>query len=117
MTLRIIVRRGKTDRFRYLQEAFADDPVEIMWDRRVEDRRQRPDGAAVERRHGERRHVPGEGHPPDWEFRRSLERRLRPEVRTTERRAADRRRPAPLTWTALDFLVVARRRVGDRPDA
>ena len=52
-----IVRRGKTERFRALQESFADPPVsaKIIWDRRQGDRRRRAHLAPSDRRRAERR--------------------------------------------------------------
>jgi hypothetical protein len=61
---RVIVRRGHFATFELLIRAFADDPtVEIMWDRRVGERRQSAnrerDG---ERRRSDRRKIP----PMQW---------------------------------------------------
>ena len=65
-----IVRRGRTECFRPLQQTFGNPPVsaKITWDRRQGDRRRRA------------------------------------QVRS-ERRRLERRGPAPISWSALDFLV------------
>ena len=72
-----IVRRGASERAQILRETFAGEPVELIWDRRLDERRQR---------------------------RESI---------TTERRRSDRRGPPPVTWTALDFVVIP---LADRPE-
>ena len=66
----IIVRRGASERFQIVQEMFAGEAVEPIWDRRRGERRERRDPI------------------------------------TAERRRSDRRGPPPVTWTALDFVVV-----------
>ncbi len=59
----IIVRRGDTDRFHFLQEIYRSQPsVRVMWDRRVNDRRQWSTPAVPERRQSERRSTP----PRSW---------------------------------------------------
>ena len=58
----VIVRRGAVERFRVLQETFAEEPVEIMWDRRAGDRRQRRSPPTTDRRRRERRGPP----PVTW---------------------------------------------------
>lgn len=58
----MIVRRGAIERFRFLQEAFAQDPVLILWDRRVSERRRRTEAVTLERRHQKRRGPP----PISW---------------------------------------------------
>ncbi len=73
MRTRVIVRRGASERFQILQETFAGEPVELIRDRRL----------------GERRQIGGD-------------------PITTERRRSDRRGLPPITWTALDFVVVHR---------
>ena len=82
----MIVRRGQHDRFLSLQQTFGPDPirVEIIWDRRNGDRRERSPSmsSTAERRRHERRgpvpstwgaldfivvsprDVPGQGHQP-----------------------------------------------------
>ena len=83
----IIIRRGATERFRLLQGVFAREPVEILWDRRVRQRRQRRAPTAMERWVRQRREAGGEtlAEPPD---------QVRGEQRASERRpqalAADR---------------------------
>ena len=63
MAVLMVVRRGADDRFRFLREAFASEPVTIIWDRRMAERRRggsrRPEG---ERRFQERRRPP----PATW---------------------------------------------------
>lgn len=51
----MVVRRGQIDRFEFLEKAFTDDPVRIIWDRRTGQRRGRNQPTAVDRRQGERR--------------------------------------------------------------
>ena len=53
----LIVRRGNDEKFAFLQEAFASHPVEILWDRRVGERRQQAAVPPREQRSGiDRRH-------------------------------------------------------------
>ena len=60
----VIVRRGHFATFELLSRTFADDPtVQIVWDRRREERRQPGDVAGhAERRSSDRRRVP----PTQW---------------------------------------------------
>jgi hypothetical protein len=60
----VIVRRGHFATFELLTRTFADDPmVQIIWDRRLGERRQPGDGRGVaERRRTDRRRVP----PMQW---------------------------------------------------
>jgi hypothetical protein len=60
----VIVRRGQFATFELLTRTFADDPsVQIIWDRRIGERRQSPGGAGDrERRRSDRRRQP----PPQW---------------------------------------------------
>ena len=53
----IVVRAGAVDRFAALRAAFAPEGVEVVWDRRVGDRRRSPEpaGAGSERRRRDRR--------------------------------------------------------------
>ncbi|HEV8674119.1 MAG TPA: hypothetical protein VGX21_08735 [Methylomirabilota bacterium] len=54
-----VVRRGETEVYRMLKEYLeARGLAEVIWDRRVADRRLQPDPAAAERRRGERRGPP-----------------------------------------------------------
>jgi hypothetical protein len=55
-----IVARDRSDLYRYLSQTFADaDNVEVIWDRRVGDRRQVDEGpASPERRRRDRRARP-----------------------------------------------------------
>jgi hypothetical protein len=55
----VIVRRGHFATFELLTRTFADDPmVQIIWDRRIGERRQPGDGRGVsERRRADRRRV------------------------------------------------------------
>jgi hypothetical protein len=59
--LLIVVRRGATERFRFLEAEFVNASVRVVWDRRVGERRQR-ELPAEERRQGERRGQP----PASW---------------------------------------------------
>jgi hypothetical protein len=60
----VIVRRGHFATFELLTRSFADDPsVQIIWDRRMGERRQSPGGRGNgERRTSDRRRTP----PPQW---------------------------------------------------
>jgi hypothetical protein len=69
----IIVRRGASERAQILRETFAGEPVELIRDRRLGERRQ-----------------------------------IRGDPITIERRRRDRRGLPPITWPALDFVVVHR---------
>ncbi|MBI1893760.1 MAG: hypothetical protein HYS14_06580 [Candidatus Rokubacteria bacterium] len=52
-----IVRRGESEIFQLFREHFADVGfVDVIWDRRLGDRRRVHRDVAVERRRGERRH-------------------------------------------------------------
>jgi len=53
--LLFIVSRSEPSRFRYLKHVFANETVDVMLDRRVEERRRRHERAAAERRHEDRR--------------------------------------------------------------
>jgi hypothetical protein len=51
-----IVARDRADLYRYLSQTFADaDNVEVIWDRRAEERRRLSAAAGAERRRRERR--------------------------------------------------------------
>jgi hypothetical protein len=60
----VIVRRGHFATFELLTRSFADDPsVQIIWDRRMGERRQSTAGPGNgERRGNDRRRTP----PPQW---------------------------------------------------
>jgi hypothetical protein len=58
----MVVQRGDQDRFRFLSSTFRDRPVEVMWDRRVGDRRKAADASPVDRRSSDRRNSP----PTSW---------------------------------------------------
>ena len=60
----IVVRRGHFATFELLTRTFANDPgVQIIWDRRMGERRQATNGHAIgERRQGDRRRTP----PAQW---------------------------------------------------
>lgn len=60
----VIVRRGHFATFELLTRTFAGDPsVQIVWDRRMGERRQSAgDSAPRNRRRSDRRRVP----PPQW---------------------------------------------------
>lgn len=51
----IVVRRGALRRFDALMRKTAELPVEITWDRRLEERRASDEAAGNERRSGDRR--------------------------------------------------------------
>ena len=54
-----IVSRDRPDLYRYLTQTFADaDKVEVIWDRRMSERRGPPKSAVPERRRGDRRARP-----------------------------------------------------------
>jgi hypothetical protein len=59
----LIVRRGAAERFRLLSDAFAREPVQILWDRRAGERRRLPRPVAAERRARARRGAPA----PSWD--------------------------------------------------
>jgi hypothetical protein len=59
----MVVQRDDFDRFGLLRATFHDYPVEIIWDRRLSDRRQSTAVAPVEHRSGDRRHTP----PASWD--------------------------------------------------
>jgi hypothetical protein len=48
--LLMIVRQGATDSYRYLLQTFADQPVYILWDRCVGDRRREPSPSVLDPR-------------------------------------------------------------------
>ena len=50
-----IVSRTEPGRYAYVKHVFASDTVDVILDRRREDRRQGPSPVAVEKRRGERR--------------------------------------------------------------
>jgi hypothetical protein len=56
--LNIVVRRGALRRFDSLTQKTAELPVEITWDRRMEDRRASDESPGVERRANDRRREP-----------------------------------------------------------
>ncbi len=59
----IIVRRGDTERFHFLQEIYRSQPsVHVIWDRRVADRRRAASPVGNERRQSDRRAAP----PRSW---------------------------------------------------
>jgi hypothetical protein len=60
----IVVRAGAVDRFAALRAAFGPEGVEVVWDRRVGDRRRSapsPDSPPERRRHDRRG-----AEPPSW---------------------------------------------------
>lgn len=51
-----VVARDRPDLYRYLSQTFADAKnVEVIWDRRTDERRRTAEGGACERRQHERR--------------------------------------------------------------
>ncbi|HVB37836.1 MAG TPA: hypothetical protein VND92_04830 [Vicinamibacterales bacterium] len=74
---RIFVRRGCVDTYDRLREVFASEPdVQILWDRREEERR-----ASARRRQADSAR------------------------QERDRRRTERRKPYPQTWLTLDFVV------------
>ena len=82
---RIFVRIGALRRFHTLTRKTADLPVEVVWDRRRDDRRETPAPVDGERRESDRRKKPpftwdtadfvvAEAPPPEEEKRRSRKR-------------------------------------------
>lgn len=61
--IELIVRRGALRRFRALTEKTADLPVNVLWDRRTQDRRSDAGATATNRRRKDRRQKP----PFTWE--------------------------------------------------
>jgi hypothetical protein len=59
----MVVQRGDDDRFRFLSATFRDRPVQVMFDRRVGERRQPGDDISPERRSTDRRNRP----PSTWD--------------------------------------------------
>jgi len=51
----LIVSRMEPTRYTYLKHAFANDVIDVVFDRRVADRRRHQESIAVEKRRGERR--------------------------------------------------------------
>jgi hypothetical protein len=62
MEFLVVVRRDQPVRFATLREAFAEEPVEVIWDRRRGDRRRAARAVGLERRRGDRRRRP----PATW---------------------------------------------------
>ncbi len=73
----MIVRRGEAKKFELLKRTFAREGVDIIWDRRVVERRQRTAPIGI------------------------------------ERRGADRRGSPPVSWSALDFVIVKNQPVSE----
>lgn len=57
-----VVSRGREDLFRTLQDEFAREPVQVMWDRRQAERRTHPKPVEIEHRRAQRRGPP----PATW---------------------------------------------------
>jgi hypothetical protein len=97
----IIVRRDASGTFQHLQATWAE--LELVWDRRMGERRRVTAGAPVDCRIYDRR-------DPQYERifldQRQQERRQQLEVRMPERRLTERRPRAPDTWGTLGFVVV-----------
>jgi hypothetical protein len=54
-----IVARDRPDLYRYLTQTFADaENVQVVWDRRADDRRRDAEAQRTHRRHEERRRRP-----------------------------------------------------------
>jgi hypothetical protein len=60
----VIVRRGHFATFELLRRTFADPTVQIVWDRRMRERRQSADGPG----HGERRKVSDRRREPPMQW-------------------------------------------------
>jgi hypothetical protein len=58
----MVVQRDDIDRFRLLSTTFQGHPVQIIWDRRIADRRRSAALPPVDRRSGDRRQPP----PESW---------------------------------------------------
>lgn len=56
--IEIVVRRGALRRYDQLKQKAGDLPVKLVWDRRVENRRQSPGDVSGERRSTDRRKPP-----------------------------------------------------------
>ena len=90
----IVVRRGATEVFERLRAEFAGkrNAPEVIWDRRVRDRRGIIQDVAIERRRGERR-APLDA--TQWATRGYIVVRLRQAARDVGRQRGDRKsRPA-----------------------
>jgi hypothetical protein len=54
-----IVARDRPDLYRYLTQTFSDaENVQVVWDRRTDERRRDAAAAGADRRHADRRHRP-----------------------------------------------------------
>jgi len=51
----MIVRRGQIERYEFLEKAFTDEPIQVIWDRRIGERRGQTQPTSMDRRQGERR--------------------------------------------------------------
>ncbi|HEY3382656.1 MAG TPA: hypothetical protein VGK32_12855 [Vicinamibacterales bacterium] len=71
----MVVQRGDQERYRFLRTTFRDKPVEVVWDRRLGERRRRLDEAEADRRGHDRRSSP----PTSWSNLGFLVTRLRSE--------------------------------------
>jgi len=49
----VIVRQGAWDRCRFLWDHFVEEPVRLLWDRRMEDRREQQRSLGMDRRYQE----------------------------------------------------------------
>ncbi len=58
----MVVQRGELERFRFLCSTFRDPSVEVVWDRRVAERRATTMVPASDRRRADRR----SSTPPSW---------------------------------------------------
>jgi hypothetical protein len=106
----IVVSRDASDTFRHFQALVAqriDGDVELIWDRRMRDRRRHDPSIPVERRVRDRRAEEAEL-LDDLDEARRTERRQQSQLRMPERRKAERRRRPPETWQTLGFVLVTR---------
>lgn len=53
----LVLRRGEEELFMALRDRLEAAPVQVIWDRRLAERRRNRAGAAPERRRGERRSI------------------------------------------------------------
>jgi hypothetical protein len=107
----IVVRRDAGGTYRHFLTTLARvsrRDVELMWDRRVGDRRHGDAVIPVERRIGERRAADSESEPVFLDEPRRMERRQHSECRVPDRRQGERRQRLPDTWRTLGFVLVPR---------
>jgi hypothetical protein len=107
----IVVRRGETRLFDVLHERFASGPppAQVIWDRRMRDRRVIiRDDVSTERRRSERRGL----EPSTWATHGFLMTRPRPANTPGDRESRPRARP-PIAPGRAQLLIEAATRHGD----